>query len=309
MFFGDFYLSLIFYKIVINYNQDKYFFQRNFRNDIIAIYDSNNSLVAKYVYDATGTENNSATFIGNINPFRYRGYYFDIESKLYYCIARYYNPEIGRWMCTDVLEYLNSNKINGLNLFVYCDNNPVCKVDSTGNDAIYVTLYKFNEGGLPIVGHARIYYQDEDGDWRCTEYGGKFPFKSSAEVYDYDANMSSEELLEMLESYNCDYTYFIGNFSSIESYTSGLVGDDLGGYNLFSNNCLHYVRNVLKNTGVILDNDTIIPVLYHPYVRIIRKPLITKRGKYEFANSGSSSKCYFDDKLNLMGSLLARYKI
>ena len=49
---------------------------------------------------------------------------------------RYYNPEWGRWLSTDDIEYLDPQSINGLNLYAYCNNDPVNKYDPTGHFAI-----------------------------------------------------------------------------------------------------------------------------------------------------------------------------
>ena len=43
------------------------------------------------VLNPNGSRNESSTFIGNINPFRYRGYFYDIESDLYDTNSRYYD--------------------------------------------------------------------------------------------------------------------------------------------------------------------------------------------------------------------------
>ena len=79
-----------------------------------------------------GTENTSSTFIGNVNPIRYRGYYYDAEFGLYYLQTRYYDPETGRFISQDESSYLAPETINGLNLFAYCNNNPVMNVDPEG---------------------------------------------------------------------------------------------------------------------------------------------------------------------------------
>ena len=97
--------------------------------------------VAKYVYDAWGNhkiydannnEVTSTTHIGYINPIRYRGYYFDVETGLYYLQARYYDPETGRFLNSDAIEYLAPEQLGGLNLYAYCNNNPVMDADPTG---------------------------------------------------------------------------------------------------------------------------------------------------------------------------------
>lgn len=64
----------------------------------------------------------------------------DDETGLYYCSSRYYDPEVGKWISPDSIEYLNPESINGFNLHVYCLNNPVMYVDSTGYSAILIGL-------------------------------------------------------------------------------------------------------------------------------------------------------------------------
>lgn len=72
-----------------------------------------------------------ASTLGAQNPFRYRGYVYDAETGLYYVISRYYDPEIGRWINADNQLSTGSDLI-GLNLFAYCGNNPVNRVDPSG---------------------------------------------------------------------------------------------------------------------------------------------------------------------------------
>lgn len=126
---------------------DFYRYEKNILGDIVAIYQGI-SLIAKYVYDAYGnhkvyngsnqeiTYASNPTHIGIINPFRYRGYYYDNESNLYYCNSRYYSPELRRWLNIDDISYLSPENIDGINLFAYCLNNPVMNVDPDGNSVI-----------------------------------------------------------------------------------------------------------------------------------------------------------------------------
>ena len=125
----------------ITYNGTLYFVQKNFLGDIVALVDQNGNVVAKYVYDAwgngkvcnaSGTENTSSSFIGNINPFRYRGYYYDVETGLYYLQTRYYEPRAGRFLNADSVDYIAPDIIGGLNLYAYCNNNPVMYSDPEG---------------------------------------------------------------------------------------------------------------------------------------------------------------------------------
>ena len=100
--------------------------------------DSTGATVVKYKYDAWGNSltvvsDVSANDIAELNPFRYRGYYFDTETGLYFLKTRYYDPEIGRFLTIDDISYLDPDSINGLNLYAYCGNNPVMNVDPNGN--------------------------------------------------------------------------------------------------------------------------------------------------------------------------------
>ena len=74
--------------------------------------------------------------IATFNPFRYRSYYFDTETSLYYLQTRYYDPELGRFISADSIEYLDPETLGGLNLYAYCGNNPVMAVDDTGSESV-----------------------------------------------------------------------------------------------------------------------------------------------------------------------------
>ena len=126
----------------VKYNNATYFYRRDAQGNIIAILDSNGEVVVRYYYDAWG--NNAVTdkdgneitaidHIGYLNPFRYRGYYYDTETELYFLQTRYYDPELGRFISQDSLDYADPETINGLNLYAYCNNNPVMHVDPNGN--------------------------------------------------------------------------------------------------------------------------------------------------------------------------------
>jgi RHS repeat-associated protein len=96
--------------------------------------DINGKVVVKYYYDAWGnaiTEvlDQTAYTIANLNPFRYRSYYYDTETELYYLKSRYYDPKTCRFITIDDVSYLDPDSVNGLNLYAYCANNPVMHTD------------------------------------------------------------------------------------------------------------------------------------------------------------------------------------
>jgi len=86
------------------------------------------------VLNAEGVEVQSTEkVIANMNPFRYRSYYFDVETQLYYLQTRYYDATIGRFISADSIEYLDPETLGGLNLYAYCGNDPVMAVDPEGS--------------------------------------------------------------------------------------------------------------------------------------------------------------------------------
>ena len=139
--------------------------------------------MVQYTYDAWGkvlsTAGTMATTLGTIQPFRYSGYVYDVETGLYYLRSRYYDPVWGRFINADAL-------VKG-NLFAYCENKPEKLIDSNGNmsssyygfiwrDTVlfnenYGFITKLNYGTKYEVlsayaskGSYHIRYENEDGE-------------------------------------------------------------------------------------------------------------------------------------------------
>lgn len=117
--------------IGFEYNDQVYYFEKNAQGDVVRIFDADGNFVSEYFYDAWG---NIASISGNeeiadANPFRYRGYYYDNESGLYYLQSRYYDSFTGRFLNADN-SYLIEN--GEYNLYKYCSNNPISYVDTDG---------------------------------------------------------------------------------------------------------------------------------------------------------------------------------
>ena len=114
----------------------KYFYIRDFMSNILGLVDDSGNIVVKYKYDAYGNRisitDTSGCDLGNINPFRYKGYYYDDDVEMYYCKSRFYVPSWHRWLNSDSINYLEPKNITSLNLFTYCNNNPVMYVDENG---------------------------------------------------------------------------------------------------------------------------------------------------------------------------------
>ena len=154
-------------------NNNSYYYKKNLQGDIIGIYNSDLQLIAKYAYDAwgnhkisylegsnfvdfnnessyTNTSNNNL-YIALKNPFRYRSYYYDQETSLYYLNSRYYDPRTGRFINVDDISILDITNIalNGINLYSYCLNDPVNEIDNSGNLPDWL---KWLIGGLALIG-------------------------------------------------------------------------------------------------------------------------------------------------------------
>ena len=123
------------------FKEGLYTFRKNIFGDITDIY-YGSTRVASYKYDAWGNctvenfplEGTDEDFsIGNLNPFRYRGYYWCEALQMYHLQTRWYDPTIGRFISPDSYEYLDPETFGGLNLYAYCLNNPIMYIDPTGH--------------------------------------------------------------------------------------------------------------------------------------------------------------------------------
>ncbi len=119
----------------MEYEGDSYYYHYNLQGDVLALVDEIGEVVVEYTYDSWGNilsvTGSMASTLGVDNPFRYRGYYYDEESGLYYLNSRYYDPVTGRFVNADA--YLGANgDMLAYNLFAYCSNNPINYSDPLG---------------------------------------------------------------------------------------------------------------------------------------------------------------------------------
>ena len=105
-------------------------FLYNGHGDTVQLASTIGSSIKTYDYDAFGNEKNADP--NDTNLFRYCGEYFDKETGTIYLRARYYDPEIGRFITEDSVWGKDANPLS-LNLYTCCGNDPILFTDPTGH--------------------------------------------------------------------------------------------------------------------------------------------------------------------------------
>lgn len=158
--------------IGMTYRNNPYFFIKNHMGDVIGMVTQDGTWVRSYYYDAWGNDigttvntdlNVNESAAATVNPFRYRGYYYDEQSKMYYLQSRYYRPDTFRFLNADLPEFAKAQKdvYAGINLFAYCCNDPVNNSDFTGcGGTIYTFFYydKNSDKNLNVQATDSAYY-------------------------------------------------------------------------------------------------------------------------------------------------------
>jgi len=231
-----------------------YFVARNAQGDIIAIYKtpttasgvgSTSDLVGTYTYDAWG--NTTTTVVSDSNgimvknPFRYRGYYFDLETGWYYLQSRYYDPEVKRFINADDVVDGVGNGVQGYNVYSYCLNNPVNMSDSFGHWPRWITAIVAI--GLPPIGMPALVLQTihydirealnidlppimsdaSDADWKSSKKDGP-----SADLHQFIAPKPKSKKTENIKLVSQD-----GHREALYYCNGDFISDprDIGTYN------------------------------------------------------------------------------
>ena len=123
-----------------------YYYITNLQGDVMYLVDASGNEVAAYDYAPYGKVINITGALAEINPLRYRGYYYDSETGFYYLQSRYYDPEICRFINTDSYASTGQGFI-GYNMFAYCNDNPVSLSDTSGSIPAYSLMLTDSGGG------------------------------------------------------------------------------------------------------------------------------------------------------------------
>ncbi len=143
-------------------NNKTYLYLKNIQGDIIGVIDELGNNVLTYTYNSWGQfkqtveaddNRNTIKYMKRFLPFAYRGYCYDYDTGLYYLQSRYYSPKIGRFINTDdtQMAIVTLGETLGVNLFAYCNNNPIVYADYNGY--VSVTFYNY-----------RIYWDNPNDD-------------------------------------------------------------------------------------------------------------------------------------------------
>ena len=170
-------------------------FVRNLQGDVIAMVDCEGNIMVEYSYDPWGnieyhlaeniTEEQAMIFTA-LCPLTYRGYNYDFATGLYYLQSRYYNPEWGRFLNCDDTNILlaTQGETHNANLFAYCNNNPVNKVDYNG----FLTKSFKNPNELATYMIMLLYCG-------AILQANGFEFSEDFEPYDFDYSETKDSIL------------------------------------------------------------------------------------------------------------------
>ena len=139
------------YKATASATPVMYYYVTNLQGDVVSILNASGTSVAEYSYNAWGKVLSATGTMAAINPIRYRGYYFDSDSGLYYLKSRYYDPNLQRFINSDDIASTGQGFI-GTNTFAYCLNNPLIYVDVDGTSAgVAIGIFTGLTGGAAAL--------------------------------------------------------------------------------------------------------------------------------------------------------------
>lgn len=148
----------------LKYNNKEFYYVKNIQNDVLAIVDESGNVVVSYIYDPFGNVIDISGYLkdslGIDNPIRFKSYYYDKESDLYYLNSRYYDSSCGRFISPDDIIYLQGTYLlNNIskNLYAYCMNDPINKIDEDGTSARWViSACKFLYADLDLISDDKL---------------------------------------------------------------------------------------------------------------------------------------------------------
>ena len=292
-FFYDSYNNLTAIRYISGSTDNYYYVTTNLQGDVLGIYTGGGVLLASYEYDAWGnctvTSHNANFTIGNDNPIRYRGYYYDSETGLYYLQSRYYDPEIGRFINAD--GYVTTGQgVLSYNMFAYCSNSPVMYSDPSGYSVLLALgiVYIVTAASIVVAGTFSAL---------STNSNSYSPTKSNSNTEDITdkLNNAMQENAEILEDYSNEHGFIDATINFVDKVKPGGEWDfkSKDSWNLNANTTYSY-------NGINLRFDDIGNIHYGYVGRVLfdKKILLIAGGLVQIYTGYSSwyyCDFYFDD--------------
>ena len=237
------------------------------RGSTVAITDESGNVTDTFAYDTYGKliSRTGSNFV----IFGYNGRDGVVTDKngLIYMRARYYSPEMKRFINADIVKGKLTNAIT-LNRFAYANGNPVSFVDPFGLSpergkseaentvnyiqAVLVSNFDANNRGLPFLGHTQLYFLGDNNKWYMTDFfpedfNGVKAKKNSAIIH-WDEDVASP-----FNNSNSNYVILTGNFNTSVALAKQYAKEDphgnnkyFGKYNFLFNNCSDYTNEILE---------------------------------------------------------------
>ena len=288
-----------------------YLYRKDAQGNMIAMLDTDGNIVVQYkdgawgnhfVLDCEGNEITDTEHIGHRNPFRYRGYYYDTTSGFYYLKSRFYDPETGRFLSPDSVEHLDHETIGGLNLYAYCNNNPVMYSDPEGHswdDFLNIATKVISGVGsaalglVTLVRTANPILAIKQGmqAWAINDIYQLASGRVSAQISekgDVEITNSNNLVSPVAQTV---YTFYLNHVNSetkdvIKGTTRGAQGE------LLAHNLAYYVLSMASGTGKLFGRNT--------------TELDEKRG---FANPANIGGTVFDNGDNRIAKGMVAFNI
>lgn len=208
----------------LKYNGTVYYYITNLQGDVMKLVDASGTVVASYEYDPYGNITSSSGDMAAINPLRYRGYYYDSDSGLYYLQSRYYDPKVGRFINAD--SYASTGHgVLGNNMFAYCNNNPASFEDSSG--------YSLKPSTVSIndTGRGDFIYNQEDDPYGSVSLG------LASVAHGGCGPVAVYNVLRMMGNFDIEFSEIVEYFI-INGYTNcgGILGTSYDG-------CIAFLRD------------------------------------------------------------------
>ena len=204
-----------------------------------------------------------ASLVGEVKPdskdnnlFRYCGEYYDKETEEIYLRARYYQPEMGRFLTRDTYTG-EEDEPESLHLYAHCGNDGVNSVNPSGHDAVFLhygyAVGSSDTGGRKrgfSFGHSGLLVENKYGGWYYFYWGkagGKYVRISiNSDILDKPNDETINKVEEATKKIYSEMItgYIKGNFQ--KTHKNLLVYKDKDNYNLITRNCVQAsVRNLL----------------------------------------------------------------